>query len=783
MPSRDHSSSPRDDRRKRRRVSPSRSPERDQRHRRHSPSRRSERESGRQDRDRAYRHSRQRDDDRQDVGRHSRRGREEDATGRQNRDGHERPDLRRRIEELGGRNGLSRDSQPAPQAEDTDGMTVPVAAPPAIEAPTRAPTKGRAGGVYVPPWKQAQLAAMLPASNEILERQTWDALRKSLNGHVNKITAQNVRAVVRELIGENIIRGKGLLCRSLMRSQMASPTFTPVYAAVAALINTLTLGSEECPGSSIIELLLHRLIQQMKRSYKRNDKAITGAALKFLAHLTNQSVLDEMLIMEVILLMLALENLTDDSVEMALGVFREVGQYLDENSPAICQEILNTFRRVLQEGTLAQRTRFLVEGMLLQARDRFKEFPIIPEGLDIVEDEQILHRMELFGNYPTHVEFDVFRHVNGWEKQDAEYKVMTKTMLGSDSDEEAGSGDQGGSDSEEEEEEDEEVQGQGGAPQGMQISDMTETNLINLRRTIYLTIMSSMSFEEAGHKLIKIELAPGQEIEVVTMLIECCSQEKTYLKYYGLVAQRFCCINREYTALFEDCFTKQYMLIHRLETNKLRNVARMFAHLLSTDAISWAILAVIRVTEDDTTSSSRIFIKILFQDLSENMGMKSLNERLQDPAAAMWFQGIFPHDTPRNIRFSINFFTSIGLGGLTDKMRADLLEMPKLIAAQQAAAKAAQGSDDSSSSSDDSSSSSSTDSSSSGSGSSSSASSSSDDESPPPKPKHRSSAREQRPSRRSTKGRPQEQNGHYPPPPPLPSANARPKLRSVVAAS
>ena len=60
--------------------------------------------------------------------------------------------------------------------------------------------------------------------------------------------------------------------------------------------------------------------------------------------------------------------------------------------------------------------------------------------------------------------------------------------------------------------------------------DNTETNLINLRRTIYLTIMSSMDFEEAGHKLMKIELAPGQEMEIVTMLIECCSQEKTYLR-------------------------------------------------------------------------------------------------------------------------------------------------------------------------------------------------------------------------------------------------------------
>lgn len=62
------------------------------------------------------------------------------------------------------------------------------------------------------------------------------------------------------------------------------------------------------------------------------------------------------------------------------------------------------------------------------------------------------------------------------------------------------------------------------------MQDQTQTDLINLRRTIYLTIMSSAQFEEAGHKLMKIQLAPGQEIEVVTMLIECCSQEKTYIR-------------------------------------------------------------------------------------------------------------------------------------------------------------------------------------------------------------------------------------------------------------
>ena len=65
------------------------------------------------------------------------------------------------------------------------------------------------------------------------------------------------------------------------------------------------------------------------------------------------------------------------------------------------------------------------------------------------------------------------------------------------------------------------------------------------------------------------------------------------------------------------------------------------------------------------------------------MGLKTLNERLQDPMAQPWVQGVFPRDTPRNMRFAINFFTSIGLGGVTDALRAHLKDMPKLIAAQQ----------------------------------------------------------------------------------------------------
>ena len=94
--------------------------------------------------------------------------------------------------------------------------------------------------------------------------------------------------------------------------------------------------------------------------------------------------------------------------------------------------------------------------------------------------------------------------------------------------------------------------------------------------------------------------------------------------------QRFCQINKIYIEPFQQIFRDTYDTIHRLDTNKLRNVGKMFAHLLFTDAISWEVMSHIRITEEDTTSSSRIFLKILFQELAEYLGLGKLNLRLKD---------------------------------------------------------------------------------------------------------------------------------------------------------
>ncbi|KAJ8981219.1 hypothetical protein NQ317_004161 [Molorchus minor] len=148
-------------------------------------------------------------------------------------------------------------------------------------------------------------------------------------------------------------------------------------------------------------------------------------------------------------------------------------------------------------------------------------------------------------------------------------------------------------------------------------------------------------------------------------------------KFYGLLAQRFCQINKTYVEPFQQIFKDTYATTHRLDANRLRNVSKFFSHLLFTDAISWEVLEIMKLNEEDTNSSSRIFIKILFQELAEYMGLEKFNNRLKDPTMQEHFAGLFPRDSPKNTRFSINFFTSIGLGGLTDELREHLKNIPK----------------------------------------------------------------------------------------------------------
>uniref|UniRef100_A0A8C0H310 Pre-mRNA-splicing factor CWC22 homolog n=1 Tax=Chelonoidis abingdonii TaxID=106734 RepID=A0A8C0H310_CHEAB len=520
------------------------------------------------------------------------------------------------------------------------------------------PILTRTGGAYIPPAKLRMMQEQITDKNSLAyQRMSWEALKKSINGLVNKVNVSNIENIIHELLQENIVRGRGLLSRSILQAQSASPIFTHVYAAVVAIINS--------KFPNIGELILKRLILNFRKGYRRNDKQLCLTASKFVAHLINQNVAHEVLCLE--MLTLLLERPTDDSIEVAIGFLKECGLKLTEVSPRGINAIFDRLRHVLHESKIDMRVQYMIEVMFAVRKDGFKDHPIIPEGLDLVEEEdQFTHMLPLEDDYNpedmkhaiifflVELRFSfILKMFSRWILISWKTKKSTKPLR--------------------------RVCKPG---QKVTIHDQTEINLVSFRRTIYLAIQSSLDFEECAHKLLKMDFPDSQTKELCNMILDCCAQQRTYEKFFGLLAGRFCMLKKEYMESFEAIFKEQYDTIHRLETNKLRNVAKMFAHLLYTDSLPWSVLECIILSEETTTSSSRIFVKIFFQELSEYMGLPNLNARLKDETLQPFFEGLLPRDNPRNTRFAINFFTSIGLGGLTDELREHLKNAPKMIMTQ-----------------------------------------------------------------------------------------------------
>ena len=116
---------------------------------------------------------------------------------------------------------------------------------------------------------------------------------------------------------------------------------------------------------------------------------------------------------------------------------------------------------------------------------------------------------------------DIFKFDPNHLENEEKYKAIKDEILGENSDQESGSE---SSEEEEEEEGDEEGDWPSTSSSALfsrthvaveekeGIDDRTGTNLVNLRRIIYLTIMNALNYEEAVHKLLKVQLSEGDEV-------------------------------------------------------------------------------------------------------------------------------------------------------------------------------------------------------------------------------------------------------------------------------
>ena len=98
-----------------------------------------------------------------------------------------------------------------------------------------------------------------------------------------------------------------------------------------------------------------RLAIKFKQGLKRNNKTLCISTASFLAHLFNQGVVHEIIILEILIILI--ENPTNDSIEVAVAILKESGMKLIAVSAKICESVFETFKNILHEGKLDKRVR------------------------------------------------------------------------------------------------------------------------------------------------------------------------------------------------------------------------------------------------------------------------------------------------------------------------------------------------------------------------------------------------------------------------------------------
>ncbi|CAF2739363.1 unnamed protein product [Rotaria sp. Silwood2] len=223
-----------------------------------------------------------------------------------------------------------------------------------------------------------------------------------------------------ELCQYNIVRGRGLFARGIIEAQIASPFYTPVYAALVSVINS------KIP--QIGDLVVKRLISLFHQSYQRNDKTNCLTTTRFIAHLLNQNVLHAIAVLE--MLVSLLRNPSDDSIELAIELIKKCGQKLSQVYPRILDSFFSTLRNLLHESSLDKRTLNMIEVLFTIQIDQFKANPRIPFGLDLVdEDDQYKHVISLHDPCELDPMLDVFQYDEQYEENEEKYKQIRRTIL------------------------------------------------------------------------------------------------------------------------------------------------------------------------------------------------------------------------------------------------------------------------------------------------------------------------------------------------------------------
>ncbi|PYH49008.1 MIF4G domain-containing protein [Aspergillus saccharolyticus JOP 1030-1] len=426
--------------------------------------------------------------------------------------------------------------------EDMDGMDLDEEeeeeepAPKRKENPYVAPVQEPSGTQpqkYIPP----SLRAKMSSESESLVR-----LRRQAQGHLNKLSEANMISILAEFekLYRDYPRGEvtstlitllfGLICE---RSAL-SDTFIILHAGFIAAVYKV-MGMDF--GAEIVQKIVETFdARGDERGTFAGKETINLIAL--LSQLYNFHVISSTLMFDYIRLFL--QDITEENTELLLKIIRNSGPQLRQDDPSSLKDIVLLIQPAVAkagEASLSVRTKFMIETITDLKNNRLKA----GAGPNL-SSEHITKMRKILGSLnntrvirasePISISREDIHNSTKKGKWWLVGASWREDPLESARQELSNISQQQQAQTEFNDESD-------GEPDWVNIAKAHRMNT-DVRRSIFVAIMSATDYQDAHVRLLKLRLKRAQEFEIPRVLTHCAMEEAAHNPYYTLIARRLC---------------------------------------------------------------------------------------------------------------------------------------------------------------------------------------------------------------------------------------------------
>ncbi|KAF3934322.1 hypothetical protein ABW19_dt0208689 [Dactylella cylindrospora] len=488
---------------------------------------------------------------------------------------------------------------------------------------------------YIPPAQRRQLSAI----------PTDDVLRKKIQGQVNRLTEPSMLQIVKSIEG---------LYREYPRQTVTSTLTTLVLASVSNEVNTketfftlyggFVAALYKILGTDFGAYFVQRVVEDFDRVYqdalKLDSDAVptssrkqTNDLVSLLAELYNFGVIGSALIFDFIRIFVS--EVVELNAELLLKIVRSSGPQLRQDDPSALKDIVTMLNAsVARTGSekLSTRFKFMVETLTNLKNNKARK----SNDSSVVASEAIVRMKKTLGTLssrtlrasePLRPSLKDIRDVDKKGKWWLVGASWRNNMVEDDASNEKA-----------DYIEDEvalEPELSDDVTNYLQLAREQRMNT-DIRRAIFVAIMSSEDYTDARERLFKLRLKRNQEREIPRVLLHCCGNEAQYNPYYTLIAQQLCSTH-SLRMTFQFSLWEQFRNMgeeddmnradssfddgddNKMPLRKVVNLAKLYGYLVAHGSLSLTILKTLQIVslQPITRNFLEIFFITVFSEIRE----------------------------------------------------------------------------------------------------------------------------------------------------------------------